>query len=73
MISKAIGEKEREVVDSGTKIVCWVFSGEIRGDGIEVASQCLLDVNQDAFACSNFKTATIFAVGTLFVVPPPAL
>lgn len=67
VISKAIGKKASQIVDDNTKIVASVYIGEIRGDGIEVASQCLLDPALDAFASGNFKNASIFAVGTLFV------
>lgn len=67
VISKAIGEKARKVIDRNAKIIASVFIGEVRGDGIEVASQCLLDPAQDIFVFENFKTSDIFAVGTLFV------
>ena len=66
MVAKIISTKARRVVCCNTKIVSSVFIGEIRENGIEVASQCLFDPTQDAFASGNFKSAHIFAVGMLF-------
>lgn len=67
LISKVISTRARQLAGCNTKIVSSVFIGEIRGDGIEVASQCLFDPTQDAFASGNFKSSHIFAIGTLFV------
>ena len=66
-IAKLISERARRLTGLNTKIVSSVFVGEVRGDGIEVASQCLLDPTHDAFASSSFKSPDIFAIGTLFV------
>ncbi len=68
MIAKIISTRARQLIGCNTKIVCSVFIGEVRGDGIEVASQCLFDPTQDAFASGNFTSPHIFAVGTLFVI-----
>lgn len=69
VISRAIAKKARQMIDcSKTKVISSVFIGEVRDDGIEVTSQCLFDPAQDAFASGNFKSSSIFAVGTLFVV-----
>lgn len=67
MIGKVISTRARQLIGCNTKIVSSVFIGEVRGDGIEVASQCVFDPTQDAFASGNFKSPHIFAVGTLFV------
>ena len=67
MIAKVISTRARQLTGCNTKIVSSVFIGEIRGDGIEVASQCLFDPSQDAFASGNFKSPHIFAIGTLIV------
>lgn len=66
-IAKVISTRARQLVGYNSKIVSSVFIGEIRGDGIEVASQCLFEPSQDAFASGNFKSPDIFAVGSLFV------
>ena len=67
MLAKIISTRARQLIGCNTKIVSSVFIGEIRGDGIEVASQCLFDPSEDAFASGNFKSPHIFAIGTLFV------
>ena len=67
LISKIISIRARQLIGSNTKVVASVFIGEVRGDGIEVASQCLFDSTQDAFASGNFRSPHIFGFGTLFV------
>ena len=67
MLAKVISTRARQLIGCNTKIVSSVLIGEIRGDGIEVASQCLFDPSEDAFASGNFKSPHIFAIGTLFV------
>ena len=67
LIAKVISTRARHLIGCNTKIVSSVFIGEVRGDGIEVASQCLFDSTQDTFASGNFRSPHIFAVGTLFV------
>ena len=66
MLAKIISTRARQLIGCNTKIVSSVFIGEIRGDGIEVASQCVFDPSEDAFASGNFKSPHIFAIGTLF-------
>ena len=67
MIAKVISIRARQLISHNTKIVASVFVGEVRENGIEVASQSLFDPTQDALASGNFKSPHIFAIGTLFV------
>lgn len=69
-VSKTLSQLIKDQVKSLNlerfKIVCMVTIGEIRGEGLRVASRCLWNEDFDRFASASVQNATLFAVGTVY-------
>lgn len=50
------------------KYVVQVVLGQNKNQSVQVGSRCLLDQAADSFACTSYKTKTIFAVAACFGV-----
>eukprot|EP00729_Bicosta_minor_P016017 gene16017-13154_t len=48
------------------KIVTHVTIGEVAGQGVRVASRCLMDQDTDAFATWTFRSSSLFCVATVY-------
>lgn len=67
-IAKVISRRARKMsMGLNKKIVSSVFIGELNGEDVNLSSQCLYDPIQDTFSSGYFRSASIFAVGTLFI------
>ena len=50
------------------KIICLVHIGQITGQGVRIASQCLWNPEFDSFAEYSFKNSSLFATGLVYGV-----
>lgn len=50
------------------KIICIVHVGQINGQGVKIASQCLWNPEFDSFAEYSFKNSSLFATGLVYGV-----
>lgn len=50
------------------KFVCSVTIGQIKGQGVQIASRSIWDNERDTFVSESFKNETLFAVGVVFGV-----
>lgn len=67
-LSQSIRTKVKELKIPRYKVGVQVFYGELKGQGIRVASKCLWDPNFDNWASFTFSNETIHCTGIVFGV-----
>eukprot|EP00741_Cyanophora_paradoxa_P006127 tig00000944_g5942.t1 len=69
-LTKSITDEVREAVKKLSfkrhKLVVQVIVGEMKGQGIRVASRCLWDVKTDDFASHSYSNASLYVVAMVF-------
>ena len=61
-LSKIIHDKLKIVTDYEFKIIVLSFLGELKGEGIEAATQCTWEPQRDIMVTAYFKNETVFAM-----------
>ena len=67
-LTQIIMGKVKELNYERYKVVCLVTIGELRDQGMRVASQCVWDAKWDTFATENFKNKSLFVIASVFAV-----
>lgn len=67
-LSNLIEKRVKQLRYTRYKIVCFVTIGELRGQGLHVASRCIWDGEKDNYATATYENASLLAVGTVFGV-----
>lgn len=58
----------QEVRSTRYKIVCIVHIGQLKDQGIQIASRCLWDSAHDSFATYEFKNRSLYAIASVYFV-----
>ena len=67
-LSNLIEKRVKQLNYTRYKIVCFVTIGELRGQGLHVASRCVWDSEKDNYATASYENSTLLAVGTVYGV-----
>ena len=67
-LAEMIKMRVKELSIPRYKIVCLVHIGQINGQTVRVASQCLWNPEFDTFAEYSFKNGSLFATGQVYGV-----
>lgn len=65
-LSIAIHDRLKVLCRDVYKIAVEVFIGEVRGDGMETATQCIWNPTTDCVVSSYFKNSSLIATATVF-------
>ena len=68
LLSELIKVRIEEACQGRYKIVSQVFIGAVRGEGMNVTTQCTWSTTCDKFAMASFCNQALFAVGIVFAV-----
>ena len=71
MLSKILEKGVKSRLNTGKKnfkISTFVYLGEIKDDGIKMATQCAWEPNQDHFAMATYESDQLFASAMVFAV-----
>jgi len=50
------------------KLVCSVVVGQNSGQSVRIASRCLCDSENDAFASATYESRSLFAIASVYAV-----
>ena len=67
-LSNLIEKRVKQLNYKRYKIVCFVTIGELRGQGLHVASRCIWDSEKDNYATASYENSSLLAVGTVYGV-----
>ncbi len=56
----------RDLMISRYKIVCLVHVGELKDQGVQLGSRCLLDQSYDTFVTVEYRNTSLFAVCVVY-------
>ncbi|XP_006819742.1 dynein light chain Tctex-type protein 2B-like [Saccoglossus kowalevskii] len=65
-LSEQIKQSVRDQGYARYKLVCHVFIGERKGQGLEVASQSVWDASTDNFATESYENSSLYAVASVY-------
>lgn len=68
-ILKTLIESMKQSEGSPCKVVCIVYMGAVRDQGIFMSTQALWDSNQDNFAAASFRNEAIFGLAVVIATP----
>lgn len=64
-LSDILRRKVKDLIPPRYKLVCFVILGQINNQGMQIASRCLWDPENDSFASATFSNASVFAAVTV--------
>ena len=67
-LSNLIEKRVKQLNYKRYKIVCCVTIGELRGQGLHLASRCIWDSEKDNYATASYENSSLLAVGTVYGV-----
>ncbi len=67
-LSNLIEKRVKQLNYKRYKIVCCVTIGELRAQGLHVASRCIWDSEKDNYATASYENSSLFAIGTVYGV-----
>ena len=64
-VLKALVTSMKEAADEQCKVVCQVFIGAVKEEGILIATQAFWNSNNDNFAAASFRNEAVFGLGVV--------
>lgn len=68
-VIKSLIEAMKETDDIDTKVVCLVYIGAVRDEGIFMSAQALWNSDQDNFAAASFRNDSVYGMAICIITP----